>query len=218
MDINSYQGFCFSLESFLYFSYYSDFQWFLFIFHIGSIIFFSCFLWSNNMSQMLPIVSLDKLPLLRTVTGRCNKWSLFTRWISKNALINDLRMLSEEKPTNKEAHSYLNLLLKPGVFVFSPNFSALPRWPHHQSHVTKQEKLNLYLGGNTSSGTLTDSSFVLWLSFGCGEVLLSHQSPQLACRQVLNKTELSFFGQDFLSLLLYPFSFMRHGMPHQRER
>lgn len=36
------------------------------------------------------------------------------------------------------------------------------------------------------------------LSFGCREVLLSHQSPEVACGQVLNKIG-SFLGQDFLS-------------------
>lgn len=120
MDINSYQGFCFSHSWEL--SLLLLVQWFsiilLCISHRQYYI-FSCFLWLNNMSQMLPIVSLDKLPPLRIVTGRCCKWSLFTRCISKNALINDLRMLREEKPTNEETHFYLNLLLKAGGFCFS---------------------------------------------------------------------------------------------------
>ena len=165
---------------------------------------------------MLPVVSLDKLPLLRTVTVRCSKWSLCTRWTFKNDVINSLRMLSVEKPTNEEAHFYLNLLLKYRVFCFSSGLSPLPWWPHHQSHVTKLEKLNVYLGGNTTLYTLTDSSFVLRLSSGCAAVLLSHQSPQLAHGQVQGEgTKQSFLrGWDFLSLLLYSFSFIGNGMPH----
>lgn len=78
----------------------------------------------------------------------------------KNALINGLWMLSEECPSRKKACVYFNLLLKQRVFHFSSPLSSLPWWPHHQSQVTKLEKLNLYLAGNTGPTTLTDGSFV----------------------------------------------------------
>lgn len=126
MDINSYQGFCFSHswdDSLLLLV-----QWFsmipLYILCRWYYI-FSYFLWFNSMSQMLPVVCLDQLPILRIVTVRCNKWSLFTRWTVKNALKNDFRMFHEEKPTNKEVHFYLNVLLKHGLLAFPP-FSLAP--------------------------------------------------------------------------------------------
>lgn len=165
MNINSYPGFCFSHSWEL--SLLLLVQWFSVIplcISQRQYYIFSCFLWFNNMSQMLPVVSLDKLPLLRIVTGRCNKWSLFTRWMSKNALINDLRMLRKEKPTNEEAHFYLNLLLKTWRFSFFL-WTFLP-CPGDLiiSHMSPNWRNEICaLVAITSSRTLTDSSFILWL-------------------------------------------------------
>lgn len=112
---------------------------------------------------MLPIVSLDKLPLLRIVTGRGYKWSLFTRWISKNALINDLRMLREEKPTNEEAHFYLNLLLKPGGFRLSSGLFCLALVTSSSVTCHQTGEMKSVRWWQYPFSTLTDSSFVLWL-------------------------------------------------------